>query len=148
MPYFNFERLINKYLCDFTAIVTTNGHYDDCGEWVEDKKTEKALQGAIISFKESKVYRSEGTITANDKRLFTLEPLDNELMGSQIIYNDKLYNIGDCSTENAKFTGFYAYTLKYVSAFKERGLTYEQLKENNYEELSNKTYVRLNRGTK
>ena len=71
MAYFNFARLIEKYNCNFTAVISSEGHYDDSGEWVKGETTEKQMTGAIIGFKESKVFRSEGTLTAKDKRLFT-----------------------------------------------------------------------------
>ena len=118
MQYFDFTRLINKYKSQFVVKMTSDGHYDDKGDYVKGSMTDMILEGAIISFKESKLFRSEGTLTTNDKRLFMLEPLDQALKGSQIVYDNKLYNVEEC-TENAKFTGVYAYTLKYVSAFKE-----------------------------
>lgn len=118
MQYFNFARLINKYKSDFTAITLTDGYYNDAGDWVKGEKGETVLQGAVIAFKESKVYRSEGTLTAQDRRLFTLEPLNKALQGSKVIYGGNVYSIQDC-TENAQFTGVYAYTLKWISAFKE-----------------------------
>ena len=124
MQYFNFSRLINKYKSQFSAITLTDGYYDDAGDWVEGTKIKTVLYGAVIGFKESKIYRSEGTLTTQDKRLFTLEPIDTALQGSKAIYEGGLYSIED-STENAKFTGVYAYTLKYVSAFKETRPEYD-----------------------
>lgn len=118
MQYFNFSRLINKYKSKFKVITLTDGYYNDSGDWVKGDKAETTVQGAIISYKESKVYRSEGTLTAKDKRLFTLEPIKKALQGSKVIYEGNVYSIED-NTENAKFTGAYAYTLKYISAFKE-----------------------------
>ena len=82
------------------------------------------LEGAIISFKESKVYRSEGTYTANDKRLFMLKPIDDKLNGAKVAYEGKVYSVED-NTENAKFTGVYAYTLKFCSAFKNKEHDYD-----------------------
>lgn len=47
-----------------------------------------------------------------------LKPLEQALKGAKVVYNGKVYSIEDCG-ENAEFTGVYAYTLKYCSAFKE-----------------------------
>ena len=33
MAYFNFSRLIEKYSRDFIAVIQSEGHYDDSGEW-------------------------------------------------------------------------------------------------------------------
>lgn len=117
MRYFNFSRLINKYKSEFKAVTLTDGHYDDAGDWVKGERSETVVYGAVISHKESKIYRSEGTLTAKDKRLFTLEPISKALQGSKAIYDGQMYSIED-NTENAKFTGVYAYTLKWISAFK------------------------------
>lgn len=118
MQYFNFRRLINKYKSEFKAITLIDGYYDDAGDWVKAQETKTEIYGAVISFKQSKIYRSEGTLTTKDKRLFTLEPIETALLGSKAIFESGVYSIED-ETENAKFTGVYAYTLKYVSAFKE-----------------------------
>lgn len=116
---YNFSRLINKYKSSFKVIIPANERKLDAkGDWVKGEVTEKVLEGAIISHKESKIYRSEGTLTAMDKRLFMLKPIDKALKGSKVIYENNEYSIED-NTENAKFTGVYAYTLKYVSAFNE-----------------------------
>lgn len=118
MQYFDFSYLINKYKSQMKAITFIEGYYDEKGDWVKGESEETVIYGAVIGFKESKIYRSEGKITAKDKRLFTLEPLKNALQGSKIAYEGNVYSVED-NTENAKFTGVYAYTLKYVSAFKE-----------------------------
>lgn len=117
MQYFNFSRLVNKYKSEFKAIILADGYFDDSGDFVKGEKTEKTIQGAIISYKDSTIFRSDGNITALDKQLFTLEPIDEALKGSKVLYEGKVYTIQDC-TENAKFTGVWNYTLKYVSAFK------------------------------
>lgn len=118
MAYFDFSRLINQYSTDFTVITAASGGgYDDMGEAIIAEPKKITMHGAIISHKESKIFRAEGTLTANDRRLFMLQPIDGELIGATAVYNGRKYNIEDC-TENARFTGVYAYTLKYVSAFK------------------------------
>lgn len=120
MQYFNFKRLIQKYQSEFKAITLAEGYFNELGDFVKGGKTETVVYGAIISHKESKVYRSEGVLTVNDKRLFMLEPIDKALLSCKAIYDGNVYQIEEC-TQNAKFTGVYAYTLKYVSAFDKGG---------------------------
>ena len=124
MQYFNFFRLIKKYSSEFTAITLENGYYDDTGDWINGDTVKTVLTGAIISHKESRIFRSEGTLTEKDKRLFTLSPIDNKLIGAKLIHDGNIYGLLDCS-ENATFTGVYAYTLKYVSAFKDVAPDYD-----------------------
>ena len=115
MRYFNFRRLIKKYETEFTLVTQSEGKYE-YGEWVESEENQIVMRGAIISHKESKIFRAEGTLKAKDKRLFMTEPLEKALEGAKVIYNGNVYSVEDC-TDNAIFTGVYAYTLKYVSAF-------------------------------
>lgn len=127
---YDFSRLIRKYGSNFKAITITGGFYNDSGDFEKAEKQELTLQGAIISFKESKIYRSEGTLTTKDKRLFTLEPIAPHLQGAQVLYEDNIYSVED-NTENSKFTGVFAYTLKYVSAFKKTRHEYDATDEIN-----------------
>lgn len=124
MQYFNFSRLVNKYSTDFTAITLSAGYFDDAGTWVEGETVLTELRGAIISHTESKIFRSEGALSVKDKRLFMLQPIDNKLIGAKVVYEKDAYSLSDC-LENSKFTGVYAYTLKYVSAFKEIAADYD-----------------------
>ena len=57
-------------------------------------------------------------MTGQDRALYMLKPLNKALLGAKIIHEGKLYSIGDL-LENSAFTGVWAYTLKYVSAFGE-----------------------------
>ncbi|MBS5724947.1 MAG: hypothetical protein KHW59_04095 [Clostridiales bacterium] len=129
MPqYFHFERLIQKYQSLFEALTFTEGYYNESGDFISNTPIKTELQGAIINFAENRVYRSEGTLSAQDKRLFLLEPLEEALRTSQVVHDGKVYSITDC-TENAVFTGVYMYTLKYVSAFKEAYPKYDSTKD-------------------
>ena len=121
MPqYFNFANLIQQYITDFTALIPSEGYYNDSGKYVKGKDVEKTLQGAIISHRQNKIFRSEGTISSQDKALYTLYPLENALIGAKVIHKGNLYRIGDM-LENAEFTGVWNYNLKFVSAFNEAG---------------------------
>lgn len=114
--YFDFRRLIRKYESEFHAIIQTDGYrdYNNGGEWVSGETVKTSLKGAILSQRESKLFRSEGALSEMDKQLFMLEPFD--LHGARIIFEGNEYSLMNC-VENAKFTGVYVYNLKYVSAF-------------------------------
>lgn len=119
MAYFNFSRLIQKYMTEFIAVIPLEGEFDGSGKWVDSGNKKETLQGAIIGFKESKMFRSEGTLTVKDKHLFMLEPLDKALLGATVIYEKEKFSITDDKSANAKFTGVYSYVLKFNSAFNE-----------------------------
>ena len=116
--YFNFSGLILDYSNTFTVITHTDGGYDEAGDWQDGQETRTEYTGAIIAFKESKVFRSDGKITTKDKRLFMQQPLPLALMGASVVYKGQKYMI-ESEHENAEFTGVYSYFLRYVSAFGE-----------------------------
>lgn len=116
--YFDFSDLIQDFSNKFTVITHTDGGYDEAGDWQDGQETREEKTGAIISFKESKVFRSDGKITTKDKRLFMQHPLPDALMGASVIYKGQKYTI-ESEHENAEFTGVYSYFLRYVSAFGE-----------------------------
>lgn len=118
MPYFNFNNLIRKYSRNFTFVQTSEGHYDDMGDWAPGEKSESVLSGAIIGFAETKLYRENSTLTADDKRLFMLSELPGALTDSYVLFEGNKYKIEEeRGKENAVFTGVFSYTLKRVSAF-------------------------------
>ena len=114
--YFDFSGLIFDYSNKFVVISHKDGGYDEAGDWRDGQETRTEYTGAIIAFKESKVFRSEGKITAQDRRLFMQGPLPSALMGAEVVYKGRKYMI-ESEHENAEFTGVYSYFLRYVSAF-------------------------------
>ena len=120
MQYFDFSSLIKKYITTFTALIPTSGGYDEYGDWKEAEPKKVELHGAIISHRQNKIFRSEGTLTEQDRALYMLEPLKFDLTGTKVIHDGRLYTISS-TLENAEFTGVYAYSLKYVSVFDEGG---------------------------
>ena len=118
--HYNFKRLIEKYSRTYEVLIPSTSYYDDYGKWVKGEPTKETVTGAILSIKESKIYRSEGNLTFEDKVLYTLYPLNFALTGAEILFEDKTYSILETS-ENSEFTGVYTYTLKYVSAFNKKG---------------------------
>ena len=118
--YFDFSGLILDYSNAFEVITHAEGGYDEAGDWQDGKETREEYTGAIIAHKAIKVLRSEGKITAQDRRLFMKKPLPQALMGAKVVYNGDLYMI-ESEHQNAEFTGVYSYFLRYVSAFGKEG---------------------------
>ena len=58
------------------------------------------MNGAIISHQQSKIFKAGGTITAQDKALYMLEPLEKALQGAEITHKGKRYSVGS-ELENA-----------------------------------------------
>lgn len=114
--YFNFKRLIEKYSTDFTVCVPSKDDFDDSGEYVKGTPTKQTFRGAILSHRESKIFKSGGTLTEQDRALYMLEPPPADLQGAELIHGENLYHISS-KLENAAFTGVYAYMLKFVSVF-------------------------------
>lgn len=118
MAYFDFSGIIQEYSRDFTVLGKGKGDYNDAGDYVGGGTTEIKLRGAIIGYSSSKIHRSEGTLTAKDKVLHMLEPIENALMGAFVVFKGNKYRIEEQKgADNAEFTGVYSYSLKWVSAF-------------------------------
>lgn len=119
MQYFNFSRLIRKYSRPFTCELKAEGSYDDLGEWVTPENAVISMTGAILSVRDSKLYQPDGVYTAKDKILYTLTPIDNAMLGAQIIFKDNVYTVEDSTgADDSDFTGVYIYQLKWVSVFR------------------------------
>ncbi|MGI6014361.1 MAG: hypothetical protein ACOX7K_08825 [Oscillospiraceae bacterium] len=114
--YFDFSQLISDYANDFEIIVPQKAQYDDTGELVKGQDLVKSMRGAIIGFRESKIFRSEGAITSKDKHLFMHEPIPEALKSAKVRYLGQEYMI-ESETENAEFTSVYSYVLRWCRAF-------------------------------
>lgn len=113
--YFDFSGLIRKYESQFEVVTHESGGYDERGEWKAEAEKRTLMRGAIIAFKESKVLRSDGGITAKDRKLHMLQKLPDALIGAEVRFKGQRYTI-ESELENAEFTGVYSYLLKWVSA--------------------------------
>lgn len=118
MRYFDFSGLIKKYTTSFKVISSGEGYYNDLGDYVESEPAESMMQGAIISLKEDKIYRSEGLLTEQDRQLFMTDPLPKGLIGSTVIYKGNKYKVQE-AVENSDFTNVWNYLLKHISVFNE-----------------------------
>ena len=114
--HFDFSPLIRDYSSSFTVVTYTDAGYNKAGEWQKGTAQHVEYTGAIIAHRESKMLRSDGSITAKDKRLFMLHALPQALMGAEVIHKGQKYKI-ESELENAEFTGVHSYMLKWVSAF-------------------------------
>ena len=114
--------MIKKYSNEFTAVIPSEGHYNDAGDWVAGTPSKTVLTGAILAMKESRILRSNGVYTAQDRTLHMLEPLPEALKKAEIIYKGKKYSVAS-ELENAEFSGVYSYVLKFVSVFNKGGET-------------------------
>ena len=66
----------------------------------------------------TKIYQSGGYLTKQDKKLYTLAPIEGSLKGCKVVYNNKEYSIEeDNQSENERFTGVSSYVLRGVSSF-------------------------------
>ena len=114
--YFDFSDLIGDFENSFTVLTYAESGYNEKGDWVDGQPERIELTGAIIGFRESKIFNSDGAITAKDKRLFMLQRLPDALIGAKAVYQGQEYMI-ESELENAEFTGVYSYLLRWVSAF-------------------------------
>ena len=115
MQYYHFERLIKKYSSKIAAIIPGKGHYEN-GEYVNDDDKTVELMAAILDIDRKKIYNSGGTLTTQDKQLYVIGTLTEEIRGAKIIHKGKEYSVEE-DTDNSLFTNFTAYILRYVSAF-------------------------------
>lgn len=114
--YFDFSGLISDYESPFTVITHGESGYNDSGDYVKGEEIRQELTGAIIAFKESKVLRPDGGITAKDRKLHMLSKLPDALIGAEVLFKGQKYKI-ESELENAEFTGVFSYLLRWVSAF-------------------------------
>lgn len=120
MQYFNFAQLVKKYERELTVIIPAKAELQKNGDWVKGEPKQITLKGAVIRHRQSKVYRSEGTLTADDCALYLTEQPNIELVGTTVISDNKKFNV-ESTLDNSEFTGVWSFNLKYVSAFKEGG---------------------------
>lgn len=114
--YFNFKRLINKYSTTFTALTPPQSGFNTKGDHIEGEPVKTTLEGAIIRHRENKVIRSDGAFTSKDYALYMLTEPAFDLIGSIVHYEGERFRV-DSKLDNSKFTGVWAYNLKYLSAF-------------------------------
>lgn len=121
MTYFDFTRLIEKYTRPFTVILKSEGSYNAMGDWVDGENSEREMRGALMSMSERKIYNSNGLYTSKDKILHMTSPIENALLGAEVIFKENVYKVEEVKhADNEDFTGVYSYVLKWVSVFNRR----------------------------
>ena len=76
MQYFNFRRLITKYMCNFTLKKPSKGSYVG-GQYQQGSIEEIELTGAILSMTATKLYQS-GVIDYDNALDYCLDKADME----------------------------------------------------------------------
>lgn len=103
-------------MCNFTLKKPSKGSYVG-GQYQQGSVEEKELTGAIMAMSATKVYQSGGYYQRQDKRLYTLEPIEGSLDGCKVLYNGNEYSIEeDYQKGNEQFTGVSSYLLRWVSS--------------------------------
>lgn len=117
MPqHYGFKRLIDRYSVPFTLISSSDGRYDEIGEWVDGVTTETALQGALVPLPARAIYQSGGRLTQRDRQLYkTGDPIPE---GSTVVYKGHRYKV-ESWTNHGDYADFDAYLLKSMSNFDE-----------------------------
>ena len=104
-------------MCNFTLKKQLKGSYVG-GQYQSGGVEEKELTGAIMAISATKLYQSGGYLTKQDKRLYTLEPIEGSLEGYKVVYNNKEYSIEeDNQNGDERFTGVSSYVLRWVNSF-------------------------------
>ena len=118
MQKFNFTQLVDDYSREITVITKSDGYYNESGDYVKGEEKETTMRGAVIRHRESKVYKSNGTLTLNDYALYLTEKPDIDLIGSEVKVDNQKFKVEN-TLDNSEFTGVWSFNLKFCSAFKE-----------------------------
>ena len=118
MQKFDFTQLVDDYSREITVITQSDGYYNDSGDYVKGEEKEITMQGAVIRHRESKVYKSNGTLTLDDYALYLTEKPDIDLIGSIVKVDGQKFKV-ESTLDNSEFTGVWSFNLKFCSAFKE-----------------------------
>lgn len=110
---YDFKRLIKKYSADFVIRTESEGSYVD-GKWIAGTPSETPMRGAIVPFKEIKIYQSGGHLSSEDRQLYTIAPIANALRNGSVLYKGRTYKIEE-STDYSEYADVHIYTLKWVS---------------------------------
>lgn len=114
MSIYNFARLIRKYSGDVTFIIgTTEGGWDENGEFVGGEPITEVRQCAVIPFDVKTIAQLGGFVTQSDRQVYSLIPFKH---GDKFEHQGMKYKI-DTSTDLTPFGDFYRYVGKGVSSF-------------------------------
>nr|DAD87162.1 MAG TPA: head closure knob [Siphoviridae sp. ctM4P7] len=110
---FDFTDLIEKYSVPYTLIIPgENGGFVD-GYYQEATATRREMEGAIVPYKESRIYQSGGSLTNEDRELYSSEKLEFE-KNLYVEHSGKTYKV-DTEADYGDYADVYVYGLKRVS---------------------------------
>lgn len=109
---YQFRDLIRRYSVPFEVEVTTEGAYNELGEYVEGVTTLEPYRAALIPLSSQVIYQSGGRLDERDRQLIkTGAPL---ALGSHIRYKGRRYKV-ETWTEFEDYADFNTYLLKHLS---------------------------------
>lgn len=111
---FDFTDLIEKYSVSYTLIIPQKGGYVD-GYYQAGAEERKEMEGAIVPYKESRIYQSGGSLTQEDRELYSMARLEFE-KNLVVEHKGKKYKV-ESETDYSDYADVYVYALKRVSAF-------------------------------
>ena len=117
---FIFEDLIKKYSVSCTLVVFARGSYT-AGNYVPGERTETAIEAAVISMSQQKIYQSGGHLTSADRELYILKSDDSiDLDDGRTYYlehNGRKYKVEAGGLYGEDYADFNQYTLRRVDGF-------------------------------
>ena len=112
MKLYNFTRLVQKYSVPF-CLHRKQGSYV-AGKWEDGGEIVRSMRGAIVPMRDSKVYSSGGTYTAQDRELYLLKPLEAPLSEYEVVYKGNAYKVEE-GRNFEDYADVAVYVLKWVS---------------------------------
>lgn len=110
MNLYHFERLIKKFSTTFQLEIKGETTYK-AGEPITQIAEIREAIGAILPVNMHKIYQSGGTLTQQDRELYSRYPIAKS---SEIIYKSDRYSI-EGNADYSDFSNAYIYTLKWLS---------------------------------
>jgi hypothetical protein len=109
---FEFADFVDEFKVNFTAYQTTEGHWNDSGDWVEGGETQIPMVGIMLPLTQNDLrYAENGTFSVKDKKIYTTEEL---LLGQKVEYEGDVYTI-----QNFKDYSAYADVYIYYARWRE-----------------------------
>lgn len=110
---FEFADFVEEFKVPFEAYVTTEGHWEDNGDWVPGGESKVPMVGIILPLTQDDLrYEENGTFSVKDKKIYTTEEL---AIGQKLEYKDDVYTI-----QNFKDYSDYADVYIYFARWREQ----------------------------
>lgn len=113
MKAFAFADFVDEFKVPFVYIETSEGYWNDAGDWVEGGETRTEMHGIVLPLSEDDLqYAEAGTYQAKDKKVYTTQPLQ---LNAEIEYKGDRYTI-----QNFKDYSEYADVYIYYARWREK----------------------------